>query len=113
MYCRLLSSRDTCYGWANTRCKIIMKNKISLFVSIIFFFSYGILNTIGSIFLVSFGGQSLYKKIIVFMGTFPIDWFKLSVEKSFIFTILNVIFWTSIVYLCTTLLINFFKKILS
>jgi hypothetical protein len=44
------------------------------------------------------------------MGTFPIDWFKLSIEKSLIFTLFNVIFWTLIVFLGSLTVMKILKK---
>lgn len=65
---------------------------------------YGLCATVGSMFLASWGSKSLIKSILIFMMSFPIDWLKLSVETSFGFTILNIIFWTLIFYMVLILI---------
>jgi hypothetical protein len=87
-----------------------MKNKTGLIITLIFFVAYGLINTIGSIFLVSWGSDSLFKRILIFMGTFPINWMKLSVEKSFGYTLLNILFWCIIVYFISHVTIRLLRK---
>jgi hypothetical protein len=87
-----------------------MKNRTALIITFTFFVAYGLMNTIGSIFLVSWGSDSLFKKILIFMGTFPIDWMKLSVEKSFGYTVLNILFWSIIVYFISYTIIRLLGK---
>ena len=81
-----------------------MKRKTIVIVTMIFMVSYGFCVTMGSMFLVSWGSKSWIKSILIFMQSFPIDWIKLSVETSFGFTTLNVIFWTIIFYITFTLI---------
>jgi hypothetical protein len=76
-----------------------MMSKVALFFSIVFFIAYGLASTVGSIFLVSWGSRSLFKEIMFFFLSFPVDWNRLIVEKSIYYLLLNVIFWTVIVYL--------------
>lgn len=87
-----------------------MKNRTALIITLIFFVAYGLMNTIGSIFLVSWGSDSLFKRTLIFMGTFPIDWMKLSVEKSFGYTVLNILFWSIIVYFISYAIIRLLGK---
>lgn len=84
-----------------------MKNKIGLISAFIFFLIYGISSTLGSFFLVTWGSQSLFKKIINFLLNYPIDWDAL-IMRSLFFLLLNIIFWSFIVYISVSLLINLF-----
>ncbi|PWJ57066.1 hypothetical protein CLV98_109176 [Dyadobacter jejuensis] len=82
-------------------------NKIALRVAIIFFVFYGITSTIGSIFLVSWGGNSKFKQILLFFESFPIDWNRLIVDYSTWFLLLNILFWSSIVYILCIVILKF------
>lgn len=72
--------------------------KIPLAVSVVFFVIYGLGSTIGSIFLVSWGSSNWFKRVLIFLGTFPIDWNHLIINKSIFFLFLNILFWTAVVY---------------
>ncbi|MCB0493593.1 MAG: hypothetical protein KDC93_14395 [Cyclobacteriaceae bacterium] len=76
-----------------------MRSRLAIIVAVVFFIVYGLASTVGSIFLVTWGGSSLFKTIMIFLGTFPIDWNYLIVEKSIFYLLLNIVFWTAVVYL--------------
>lgn len=81
-----------------------MKSRSALMVAVIFFIVYGMASTIGSIFLVTWGSGSLFKDVMLFLGSFPIDWNYLIVEKSIFFLFLNIFFWTAVVYVIVLLI---------
>lgn len=72
-------------------------------VSIVFLIAYSVASTIGSIFLVTWGGTSSYKKIMVYLRTHPINWFNL-VDDSILWLPVNMAFWTVLVFLITAIL---------
>lgn len=74
-----------------------MKNKAVIYPTIIFFICYAIAATFGSIFLVTWGEKSLFKSVMMFMSTFPIDWNSLMIEST-LYVFLNILFWTLIFY---------------
>jgi hypothetical protein len=74
-------------------------NRAALMISIIFMFVYGFLVTVGSIFLVSWGSTNVYQRVMTFALTFPVKWNELAVNKSLFFLLLNILFWSAIVYL--------------
>jgi hypothetical protein len=76
-----------------------MRSRIAMILAVVFFVAYGLASTVGSIFLVTWGSPSLFKTIMIFLGTFPINWHYLIVEKSVFYLLLNILFWTTIVYL--------------
>lgn len=73
-------------------------NRIAIKVSIVFMVVYGLLVTVGSIFLVSWGNTNWYKEMMLFALSFPVAWKDLIVEVSLIFLPLNIIFWSAIIY---------------
>lgn len=86
-----------------------MRNRIAFKISFVFFLIYGLASTFGSIFLVSWGGSSYFKKILLFFSSFPINWNEL-IDLSLWFLLLNIIFWSLIVYLLAFLIINLVLK---
>ena len=75
-----------------------MRSRTALITAIVFFITYGLASTVGSIFLVTWGGKSWFKTLIIFLTTFPLDWDHLIVGKFGINLLLNVIFWSTVVY---------------
>jgi hypothetical protein len=75
-----------------------MRSRIAIIVAVVFFIIYGLASTVGSIFLVTWGSSSWFKSVMNFMLTFPINWDALIVRSLF-FLLLNILFWTVIVYL--------------
>lgn len=75
--------------------------KHSIIVTLIFTIIYSICSIFGSIFLVSWGGENLFKACLMFFLTFPIDWVSLIVNESMIYLLLNIIFWSLVVYTIT------------
>ncbi|MEM9297512.1 MAG: hypothetical protein AAGA64_03915 [Bacteroidota bacterium] len=73
-------------------------NRIAIKVSLVFMVIYGLLVTVGSIFLVSWGHTNWYKEMMLFALSFPVAWKDLIVEESLIFLPLNILFWTAIIY---------------
>jgi hypothetical protein len=76
-----------------------MKHSSALLASTIFTVVYGCACTIGSPFLVTWGSTNLFKQVMNFMWSFPIDWTRLLLEKSFGFLLVNVLFWAALFYL--------------
>ena len=85
-----------------------MSSKIALISATVFFIGYGFACTVGSIFLVSWGSPSVFKTVMNFMLTFPIDWDNL-IMRSLFFLVLNISFWTVIVYI----IILFIERIIN
>jgi hypothetical protein len=78
-------------------------NKFSIITTSLFFIIYTFCITIGSIFVVSWGGVNIFKTIIVFMMSFPINWFKL-IEDNILYLFVNILCWSLIVYVFSYLL---------
>lgn len=76
----------------------MMKSKLAIRVSVLFLIGYGIASTFGSIFLVTWGSTSLFKTIMLFFLKFPIDWAYLIVERSVLYLLVHIMFWTLTVY---------------
>jgi len=72
-----------------------------IIVTLIFAIIYSICLIFGSIFLVSWGGENLFKTCLMFFLTFPIDWASLIANKSMIYLLLNIFFWSLVVYIIT------------
>jgi len=77
-----------------------MKSKVATVATIMFFVIYLLACTVGSIFLVTWGSPSAFKSFMNFMLTFPIDWNAL-IMNSFFYLLLNILFWSTIVYVLT------------
>lgn len=76
-----------------------MKNRVALWIAIVFLIIYSIASTIGSIFLITFGEKTLYKTIMSFFFDYPFNWWDRIILRNYIIGIsLNIIFWTFIVY---------------
>jgi len=92
-----------------------MKNKLALKITIIFFFIYGFASTIGSMFLITWGKKTVFKKIILFMENFPVDWASLLTGGSNIFDnyfilfsylLLQILSWSLIIYVVSYMIIK-------
>jgi hypothetical protein len=81
-------------------------NRKALMISITFMFVYGFLVTVGSIFLVGWENTSVYQRVMTFALTFPVKWNELAVNKSLFFLLLNILFWSLIVYLLSLCVIK-------
>lgn len=81
-------------------------NRLALKIALWFMGVYALLSIFGSIFLVSWGHTNWYKEVMVFALTFPIAWDKLIVDVSLFFLLLNILFWSVIVYLLAFLIIK-------
>lgn len=86
-----------------------MKNRIAFRISLVFFLIYGLASTFGSFFLVSWGGTSYFKKALLFFSSFPINWNEL-IDLSLWFLLLNIIFWSVIVYLLVFFIVSLMTK---
>ncbi len=86
-----------------------MKNRIALKISLIFFLIYGMVSTFGSIFLVSWGGNSYFKKVLLFFSSYPVNWNEL-IDLSLWFLLLNIIFWSVVVYLLVFFVMSLVAK---
>lgn len=73
-------------------------NKISKKIAIVFFIIYSLCVTFGSIYLITFGERTIFKSTLGFFLNFPFDWNIIIMKNIFIGIILNIIFWTIIVY---------------
>lgn len=89
-----------------------MINKRALKISGFFLILYSIFSVFGTIFLVDwFGHKSPYKGAFIWLYEFPVDWITLIVEGSLFFLVLNILFWSLIVYLITWGVISLKQKI--
>ena len=91
---------------------MVVKNKISIRLTISFLIIYTLAITVGSIFLVTWGSTNWYKEIINFMLSWPVEWDKLIID-SFAWLIINIGFWTTIIYLVLLFIENLMHKFLS
>lgn len=82
--------------------------RLRIIISTIFFIIYGMMCTIGSIYLVTWGTPTNFKSFMNFMLTTPINWDKLIMESIF-YLLLNMIFWTTVVYLLTGAIQTIFR----
>jgi hypothetical protein len=87
-----------------------MKSRIAFFSSTIFLLAYSLASTIGSVFLVTWGSPSWFKSTMIFLGSFPIDWNKLIVERGIVFLLLNCLFWSILVYLLVLAIEKLFAR---
>lgn len=74
-------------------------NKKALRISITFLVIYGIVMTLGSPFLLSWGSNGLVSALTKPFLYFPVDWAYLIADKSLLFLALNIMFWSGIVYI--------------
>lgn len=87
-----------------------MRNRIAFKISFVFFLIYGLASTFGSIFLVSWGGDNAFKRTMLFFSSIPFDW-NVLIAKSLWFMLLNIVFWSLIVYLLAFLIISLVLKL--
>ena len=85
-----------------------MRSKGGFIAAIVFFVIYGLACTVGSIFLITWGSPSVFKSFMNFMLTFPINWDSLIV-KSLFYLLLNILFWSTIVYILAYLMERLIK----
>jgi hypothetical protein len=76
-----------------------MINRLAMKIGITFFILYGLFSLFGTVFFVGWGGENVLKSAVLFFYKFPIDWIILIVEKSFWFLLLNILFWSIVVYI--------------
>lgn len=67
-------------------------------IATIFFVIYGLFIVVGSPFLLSWGSEGFFAVVTKPFLYFPLDWPSLIAEKSLLFLILNIFFWSTIVY---------------
>ena len=85
-------------------------NKTSLKTAMVFGAIYTLVLIFGAPFLVSWGSTGIFHFIIDPFLSFPVDWPSLIAEKSFLFFVLNILFWSAIVYLLTLIGINIYTR---
>ncbi len=91
---------------------MVVKNKVSIRLAICFLIIYTLANTLGSIFLVTWGSTNWYKETIEFMISWPVNWDNLIID-SLAWLFVHIGFWTAAVYLATLLLENLVRKLFS
>ena len=84
----------------------LMKNSLTFKIAFAFFCLYGLFNFTGIIFFTGWSEPSTLDSIVLTFYKFPVDWVYLIVEISVWFLLLNVLFWSAIVYLLVLLIIK-------
>lgn len=91
---------------------MVVKQKITIRLTINFLIIYTLAITVGSIFLVTWGSTNWYKETIAFMLSWPVKWDELIME-SFGWLFVNICFWTSMVYIVLLVIENFTWKLIT
>jgi hypothetical protein len=91
---------------------MVVKNKISIRLTISFLIIYTLATTLGSIFLVTWGSTNWYKETIEFMISWPVKWDKLIID-SFAWLFVHIGFWTVMFYLVSIITETFTWKLVS
>lgn len=91
---------------------MVVKNKISIRLTISFLIIYTLSTTIGSIFLVTWGSTNWFKETIEFMLNWPVEWDKLFID-SLAWLFVNIGFWTVIFYLVSLITETFTWRLVS
>ena len=87
-----------------------MRSKTAIVISIVFFFAYGWLSTVGVMLFLgpSFGSRSWVTKLLAFVTSFPVS--PLKVESLLFLLLVNSLFWTAIVYFLVLLVEKLVKR---
>jgi hypothetical protein len=87
-----------------------MRSKLAIILSVVFFVLYSLVLIGGSSFLVTWGASTWVKNTLNILLSFPISWSYL-VSRSIAFLLINIFFWTTIVYVIVTIFEKFFRAI--
>lgn len=91
---------------------MVVKQKITIRLTISFLIIYTLAITVGSIFLVTWGSTNWYKETIAFILSWPVKWDKLIID-SFAWILVNIGFWTVMVYIVLLVVENFNLKLVT
>ena len=83
-----------------------MKNLLAFKIALTFFCLYGLFNFTGIIFFMGWDEPGTLKSIVMVFYKFPFDWVYLIVEISGWFLLINILFWSAIVYFLAFFLIK-------
>lgn len=91
---------------------MVVKQKITIRLTISFLIIYTLAITVGSILLVTWGSTNWYKETIAFMISWPVKWDEL-IMYSFGWLFINICLWTSMVYIVLLVIENFTWKLIT
>ncbi len=82
-----------------------MFNKKAFKITLIFLVVYSIVQVIGAPFLVTWGGTTVFKEVIMFFLSIPFNWSDL-ISSNLGFLLLNILFWSLVVYVILLIVLN-------